>query len=127
MDLQGGAPFAEVAERHSDCKGNGGDLGCFPRGAMVEEFDQVVFAMQPGQCSPIFRTPFGFHIAEVRSKEPGALMDLGELRPIIERYLAAVHERNALQRATAALFAKADVRRVATREAEPSGAQRAAG
>lgn len=34
-ELERGDPFAEVAERHSDCKGNGGDLGQFPVGHMV--------------------------------------------------------------------------------------------
>ena len=69
--LEGGEPFAAVADRYSDCPGNGGDLGSFERGVMVEEFDKVVFAMKPGERSPIFRTPFGFHIAEVRSRTTG--------------------------------------------------------
>jgi len=122
-ELQGGTPFVEVAERHSDCKGNGGDLGCFPRGVMVEEFDRVVFAMQPGQRSPIFRTPYGFHIAELYSKEPRALMDLAELKPIIERYLMAVHERDALQRVTSVLRAKADIRQTSRSKADRLGDQ----
>ena len=79
--LERGEPFAAVADRYSDCKGNGGDLGSFERGVMVEEFDNVVFAMKPGERSPIFRTPFGFHIAEVRSRQPGGgIADLREVR-----------------------------------------------
>jgi peptidyl-prolyl cis-trans isomerase C len=30
--LERGEPFAAVADRYSDCKGNGGDLGSFERG-----------------------------------------------------------------------------------------------
>jgi parvulin-like peptidyl-prolyl isomerase len=32
---------------------------------MVREFDQVVFAMQPGQYSNIVESPFGFHIIKL--------------------------------------------------------------
>jgi len=69
-ELSQGAPFAEVAERFSDCKGEGGDLGWLERGAMVDEFDAAVFVLQPGQRSGIFRTPFGFHIALLNEKPP---------------------------------------------------------
>jgi parvulin-like peptidyl-prolyl isomerase len=125
-ELESGEPFAAVAERHSDCKGNGGDLGLCPRGKMVQEFEDVVFAIEPGRRSPVFRTPFGFHIAEVRAKAPGGIADLGEVRHVIEPFLAAMNERNALQRVIAGLRAEADIRRISTREAERLGAQRAA-
>jgi parvulin-like peptidyl-prolyl isomerase len=40
--------------------------------------------MKPGERSPIFRTPFGFHIAEVRSKKPGGgIAELSEVRDTI--------------------------------------------
>ncbi len=117
-ELRNGEPFAEVAERHSDCKGNGGDLGAFPRGKMVPEFEDVVFAFQPGQRSSIFRTPFGFHIAEVRSRTPPGVADLAAVRGKIEQFLAATNQANALRRATAALRAKADVRRISARAAQ---------
>ena len=41
--LKSGEDFGAVADVESDCKGNGGDLGWFPRGVMVDEFDDVVF------------------------------------------------------------------------------------
>ncbi|MGA2739380.1 MAG: peptidylprolyl isomerase [Bryobacteraceae bacterium] len=72
-DLERGVPFAEAAEIHSDCKGNGGDLGKFPPGHMVEEFEAAISALQPGERTGIFTTPFGFHIAELRAKAPGAI------------------------------------------------------
>ncbi len=43
--IQAGEDFAEVARAHSKCPSGrrGGDLGEFPRGAMVPEFDEAVF------------------------------------------------------------------------------------
>ena len=106
--LEAGEPFAAVADRYSDCKGNGGDLGSFERGVMVEEFDNVVFAMQPGERSPIFRTPFGFHIAEVRSRQPGGgIAELREVRDTIRHFLTAMREQEAARRVAERLRAQA--------------------
>jgi len=79
-DLRSGMSFAEVANRYSDCSGNGGDLGWFPRDVMVEEFEEVVFNLQPGQVSPIFETRFGLHIALLLEKR------LAGIRPLSEVY-----------------------------------------
>ena len=72
--LLNGADFAEVADEHSSCDEEGGDLGYFPRGQMVEEFDVIAFSMEAGEISPIFQTPFGYHIVKVYDiKEPQRL------------------------------------------------------
>ena len=44
-DLERGDPFAEVAERQSAGKGSGGDLGQFPAGHMVQDFDDAIRAL----------------------------------------------------------------------------------
>ena len=61
-----GADFAELARQNSDCPSgeDGGDLGQFPRGAMVREFDEAAFALQPGQVSDVIETPFGYHLIQ---------------------------------------------------------------
>lgn len=86
-ELQNGRSFEEVADEFSDCPGRGGDLGFFPRGQMVEEFENVVFALQPGQVSGIFRTPFGFHIAKLYEKKPEGHRPFPEVRAEIEQAL----------------------------------------
>jgi parvulin-like peptidyl-prolyl isomerase len=63
--LLDGAKFADVADEHSSCNDKGGDLGYFARGKMVEEFDVIAFSMNKDEISPIFQTPFGYHIATV--------------------------------------------------------------
>ena len=63
--IKAGEQFETIADEVSDCPSRGQGLGLFPRGQMVPEFDAVVFALQPGEVSPVFRTAFGFHIAKV--------------------------------------------------------------
>ncbi len=125
-ELESGEPFAEVAARHSDCPGNAGDLGLFPRGQMVDEFDAVVFAMQPGEVSPIFRTPFGYHIAKVVERQESYLPDLEEARPRIEQMLMAMTMQQQMARAIAALRARSTIAGL-TRYAPQARVARSAG
>ena len=62
------ARFAELAKQHSQDPGsaaNGGDLGFFPRGAMVKPFDDAVFQMKEGEIAGPVESSFGFHIIRV--------------------------------------------------------------
>ena len=57
--------FAELAKKYSDDPGSGpkgGELGQFPRGAMVKPFADAAFSLRPGDVSEIVETDFGFHI-----------------------------------------------------------------
>jgi len=111
-ELRQGASFEEVADRRSDCPGRGGDLGWFPRGQMVDEFDRVVFAMQPGQMSEIFRSSFGFHIARVIGRRPAGIPALEEVREKIEEVLLAEKRQRALEQFLDHLRAQADIQTV---------------
>jgi peptidyl-prolyl cis-trans isomerase C len=104
--------FAELANEVSDCKGNGGDLGYFPRGQMVDEFDEVVFAMRPGETSDVFRTPFGFHIARMIDRRPAGARPLPEVKDEIEEMLFRHKLRRAVDDLLDRLQAKADIQNV---------------
>jgi len=67
-DVRAGKDFAELARARSDDPGSasqGGSLGYFTWGTMVEPFEKVAFALKPGDVSDIVETPFGFHIIKV--------------------------------------------------------------
>ena len=65
--IEGGEDFAALAKEHSSCPSGqeGGALGIFGKGAMVPEFDQVVFSAPVGEVQGPVKTQFGFHLIEV--------------------------------------------------------------
>jgi parvulin-like peptidyl-prolyl isomerase len=79
-DLTKGVSFDEVVKKYSDCNGQGGDLGTFPRGQMVEKFDNVIFNMKPGELSEVFQTEFGYHIALLHEKIPAVPLEFDKIK-----------------------------------------------
>jgi parvulin-like peptidyl-prolyl isomerase len=80
QELLDGADFSAMANDHSSCQDEGGGLGWFSPGHMVEGFDAIVFSMNAGEISPIFLTEFGYHIATVYEKKSSQLKPLDEVR-----------------------------------------------
>lgn len=76
--LLDGADFTKMADENSGCNDAGGDLGWFSRGKMVEEFDVILFSMNPGEISPIFQSQFGYHIATVYDEKSAERMTLAD-------------------------------------------------
>jgi peptidyl-prolyl cis-trans isomerase C len=71
--LEAGEDFTSLAEELStdeSTREDGGDLGWFPRGMMVPEFEEATFALQPGETSDIVQTSFGYHIILVEERDP---------------------------------------------------------
>lgn len=107
--LRQGQPFHALADQFSDCPGRGGDLGFFPRGQMVDEFEAVVFALNPGETSDIFRTTFGYHIAKVYEKRPAGPRPLQEIRAEIEELLFRQKKERAMEQFLDHLRARASI------------------
>ena len=110
--LASGVAFAEVADKYSDCAGQGGSLGWFPPGEMVEEFEAIVFPMKPGQVSDVFRSVFGWHIATVHEMKPEGVRPLDDVKAQIEGALMREQQEKALEDYVDALRAKAEVKTV---------------
>ncbi len=62
--------FAEMAASLSadGSSVQGGDIGFVPRGATVEEYEDVAFALQVGEISEPVRSTYGYHIITVTER-----------------------------------------------------------
>ncbi|PIE05932.1 MAG: hypothetical protein CSA75_02145, partial [Sorangium cellulosum] len=69
--LEKGEAFAAVATSLSEdelTKNKGGDLGCFQKGKLPEDFEQVVFAQKKvGLIDAVIESKFGFHLVKIES------------------------------------------------------------
>jgi len=76
--LLGGANFADLAAKNSDCpsKQNGGDLGVFARGQMVKPFEDAAFSQKINEIGPVVETEFGYHIIQVTERSVSKAMPL---------------------------------------------------
>lgn len=75
VEVRKGGDFEQIAKRESmdpSSKELGGDLGWNRRGQMVPEFERWMFALAPGQVTPVVvETTFGYHIIRVDRVQPG--------------------------------------------------------
>lgn len=72
-----GGDFAAYAKKYSNdlaTANNGGELGWFPKGKLIREFEKAAFDLQPGQISLPVETPFGFHIIQVIEKKKDSIL-----------------------------------------------------
>jgi peptidyl-prolyl cis-trans isomerase SurA len=71
-EIRAGADFEQVARResHDSSRSKGGDLGWNRRGELVPEYEQMTFALAPGQVSPLVLTQYGYHIIKVERAKP---------------------------------------------------------
>lgn len=64
--LQDGKSFESLASTYSQCSSakSGGNLGDVALNRLDEGFRECVETLKPGERTGIFRTRFGYHIAE---------------------------------------------------------------
>jgi parvulin-like peptidyl-prolyl isomerase len=101
--LEAGEDFASLAAELSTDSSNadqGGDLGWFARGEMVEAFDQVVFEADLGLYPQPVETEFGYHVIEILERE------MRPVDPAEDMFDAGWYGREDLSAQFGALFAE---------------------
>lgn len=81
---QPGADFGALAREHSDDAGSqatGGDLGWIVQdGSMAKPFEDALFALKAGEVGDPVRTPFGWHVLQLREVRTGRQVAFEDVR-----------------------------------------------
>jgi foldase protein PrsA len=88
--LADGADFAELAKEYSTDEGskeNGGELGFFPRGTMVTEFEDVAFSLPINEISEPVKSDYGYHIIKVEEKKEAKEANFDDSKAAIKETL----------------------------------------
>jgi peptidyl-prolyl cis-trans isomerase D len=107
--LRGGADFAALASAESDdpgSKANGGDLGSFPRGRMVKEFEEAAFAAKEKEIVDPVKSSFGYHVIQVLEKSGERVQPLFEVSAGIRSRLQDDRAKGEAKRLAAGLAEK---------------------
>ncbi|MCI0527067.1 MAG: peptidylprolyl isomerase [Nitrospira sp.] len=81
-ELLNGADFGSIAQKYSDGSEahQGGDLGYFRKGELMEEIERAVFSLQVSEITPVVRTPLGFHIFKLLEKKTTEIVPYEEVK-----------------------------------------------
>lgn len=84
-EIDGGLSFEDAAKKYSSCpsKERGGDLGEFPRGSMVKEFENAAFSLPIGSVSSPVKTQFGYHLILVTKRKDDNVSSFEEVKTTI--------------------------------------------
>ena len=110
-EIENGTSFALVAMERSEgpSANQGGDLGFFGRGDMVPAFEEVAFALQPGEISENVETQYGFHIIKLEERREGRVVPVEEAAERIRPYLTQLKLHNTVEKLVEDLQARADI------------------
>ncbi|WHX67312.1 peptidylprolyl isomerase [Peribacillus frigoritolerans] len=89
-ELAAGGDFAKLAAEYStdtETADNGGSLGYFGKGDMVEEFENVAFDLDINKVSDPVKTEYGYHIIKVTGKKEAKKANLEDSKEVIKETL----------------------------------------
>ncbi len=94
--IDAGEDFAALAKEYSKdgTAANGGDLGYFGKGQMVQPFEDAAFGLTVGETSQVVQTQFGFHLIRLADRKDPDLASLApEIRQQVLRQKAKSQEQ----------------------------------
>jgi foldase protein PrsA len=89
-ELAAGGDFAKLAAEYStdtETADNGGSLGYFGKGDMVEEFEDVAFDLDINKVSDPVKSEYGYHIIKVTGKKETKKANLEDSKEVIKETL----------------------------------------
>ena len=105
--------FATIAQQKSDDKASavrGGELGFFPKEAMVQEFSKAAFSMKPNTISNLVQTSYGYHIIKVTDRMEAGTTPFVKVKEDLKFYLETQKQIAVLKKLTQSLMKDADIK-----------------
>jgi peptidyl-prolyl cis-trans isomerase SurA len=98
-EAQAGTDFAALAQKYSDdsSKDQGGELGWFQPGDVLDQILAAVRPLKPGQISQVVRSSHGFHVLKLEAHEVPGVQPLAEVKKNIREKLLDEKTRARLQ------------------------------
>lgn len=81
-----GADFDALARQHSDKADDHIDLGYFKKNELAPEFEAVAFSMEVGEISPVFVSPYGFHLVKLTERKPSVPKPFDDVRDEVAQH-----------------------------------------
>ena len=94
--VKAGGDFVALAKQNSEdpgTKDKGGELGFFGHGELVKPFEDVAFALKPGEYG-IAQSDFGYHVIQVEESKPDRVDTPEEARP---KVIEALKRKNGVE------------------------------
>lgn len=92
--VRAGGDFAALADKYTEDPGNnddtnhtkkGGEIGWFPKGSLVPEYEKAAYSQNNGQISDLVQTSYGFHIIQTEDKHAASVKPLAQVKDDIEK------------------------------------------
>lgn len=110
--IENGLSFSDAADKYSTDKASkGGDLGEFPKGAMVKEFEDALDELKEGEISKPVKTQFGYHIIKLDHTHDEYLPELEEIKDRIHDTLLMIKRQEKYLEKTNKIKEKVEVKK----------------
>jgi len=110
-EIRNPADFCQKARECSECPSccKAGDLGYFPRGRMVREFEDAAFNLNLNEISEPIKTKFGYHLIMVTDYKKSKVASFDEVKDALKKRLQKIDSELRLIKYLKELRSKAEI------------------
>lgn len=111
-EIENGKDFEVAADEYSiDKAAKGGNLGEFPKGTMVKEFEDALDKLDEGEVSQPVKTQFGFHVIKLDHVHEAYLPEFDEIKDRIHDTLLMIKRQEKYLEKVRKVEEKVDVKK----------------
>jgi peptidyl-prolyl cis-trans isomerase C len=112
LEIANGAKFDEIARARSvdPTAQRGGDIGYFPKGQLMPEFENACAALEVGEVSDPFRTSLGYHVVMLTDRRAPQQRPIDQAREDIIERIRGIERQKAFDELLARLKKKTKIK-----------------